>query len=143
MQDGASSHTAQTVVSYLDTYLGKRRWIRDWPPLSPDLNPLDFGIWSILKTKVGERGPKSPPDLKAFIMQEVKNLSVETVRKCAGELPRRLECMVERKGGRVWIHDGGENRPQRLRIYFCDYRFFSAGTYGPPNLHVQISPYFS
>ena len=99
MQDGASSHTAQTVVSYLDTYLGKRRWIRDWPPLSPDLNPLDFGIWSILKTKVGERGPKSPPDLKAFIMQEVKNLSVETVRKCVDELPRRLECLVECKGG--------------------------------------------
>ena len=51
-QDGAPAHTANTT----------QQWFRDkniafiskeqWPPSSPDLNPMDYSVWSILEQKV-------------------------------------------------------------------------------------------
>ena len=32
------------------TSLGRNE--EEWPPSTPDLNPLDFGIWSYLESKV-------------------------------------------------------------------------------------------
>ena len=46
-QGGASSHASGETTDFLNTYLGEERWARDGPPPSPDLNPLDFGIWPI------------------------------------------------------------------------------------------------
>ena len=31
----------------------------EWPPSSPDLNPLDFSIWSILEANVNKTPHKS------------------------------------------------------------------------------------
>ena len=98
MQDGASSHTGEKSTRFLDSYLGKRRWIRERPPQSPDLNPLDFCIWSILKEKVADRRPGSLSDLKATVMQEAENLSAETTRKAVDQVPARLESLIARNG---------------------------------------------
>ena len=98
MQDGASSHTAGDVSSYLDKYLGKRRWIRDWPPSSPDLNPLDFGIWAILKADVSKQSPKSLPELKMCIMKAVQSLPPELIKNTIDQVPARLDALVESDG---------------------------------------------
>ena len=50
-QDGATSHTANRVQE-----CSKRNmtgyWPKElWPPSFPDLNPIDFAIWSILESK--------------------------------------------------------------------------------------------
>ena len=55
-QDGAPSHRANTVQDYLTRKL-KRRFIRAEefvPPSSPDLNPLDYFYWDLVKRKVYE-----------------------------------------------------------------------------------------
>ena len=50
-QDGASIHTTDRVMRYLDGQFGPRVISRkkiqgtDWPPRSPDLNPCDFFLW--------------------------------------------------------------------------------------------------
>ena len=42
-QDGARSHTAKTVQTWLKDQFGKKFIDKDmWPPQSPDLNPCDF-----------------------------------------------------------------------------------------------------
>ena len=54
--DGAPSHYTRYVMQHLnDTYLN--RWMgRDstinWPPRSPDLTPLDFCLWGLMKSEV-------------------------------------------------------------------------------------------
>ena len=53
MQDGARAHTAKLTVKILK---GKKQ-LRllepyHWPPNSPDLNLVDFGIWGILEQNV-------------------------------------------------------------------------------------------
>ena len=50
-QDGATAHTAKMVQACCKDNF-KSFWSKElWPPSSPDLNPMDFGIWSILRRK--------------------------------------------------------------------------------------------
>ena len=50
-QDGATAHTAKLVQAWCKGHF-KSFWSKElWPPSSPDLNPMDFGIWSILEQK--------------------------------------------------------------------------------------------
>ena len=54
-QDGARSHTAKHTMAYFDENLPEQAEIllpEDWPPHSPDLNPMDYCIWSSLARKV-------------------------------------------------------------------------------------------
>ena len=50
-QDGAKVHRTKRALKYLDGQFGPRMFALDsvqgveWPPRSPDLNPLDFFVW--------------------------------------------------------------------------------------------------
>ena len=54
-QDGARSHTAKHTMAYFDENLPEQAEIllpEDWPPQSPDFNPMDYCVWSSLARKV-------------------------------------------------------------------------------------------
>lgn len=53
MQDGAPAHAARRTMEDLD-----RRGIRilDWPPYSPDLNPIE-NVWKLMKDHIQEFFP--------------------------------------------------------------------------------------
>ena len=61
VQDGASSHTCSLTQNFLKEKLGRHGFVnnKQWPPKSPDLNPLDYHFWDALKEKVYE-GRKEP-----------------------------------------------------------------------------------
>ena len=50
MEDGATSHTTVEVMVWLNAKFRSRVISRkaevEWPPYSPDLNPLDYIFWS-------------------------------------------------------------------------------------------------
>ena len=54
--DGTTSHYTRHVMQHLnDTF--PNRWIGrgstiNWPPRSPDLTPLDFCLWDLMKSEV-------------------------------------------------------------------------------------------
>ena len=55
-QDDAPPHYARSVRNYLEEVFNNR-WISrrgpiEWPPRSPDLNPLDFFLWGYLKRRL-------------------------------------------------------------------------------------------
>ena len=55
-QDGAPAHYAVSVRKwlnehFLDRWIGRRGFVK-WPVRSPDLTPLDFFLWRILKNQV-------------------------------------------------------------------------------------------
>ena len=55
MQDGATSHTSKLVQNFLEETIPQRYVKKDqWPPKSPDANPLDYYFWSRVKDKVYE-----------------------------------------------------------------------------------------
>ena len=51
-QDGATAHTAEKNIEYLTESMPQLIPPDYWPPSSPDLNPLDYVLWSVLKQKV-------------------------------------------------------------------------------------------
>ena len=69
MQDNAPCHKAKGVL----TWLGKRNVIiLEWPPQSPDLNPLE-NLWAILFSAVKEKYDQninSLQDLRVALKQE-------------------------------------------------------------------------
>jgi transposase len=82
-QDGAPPHFATIVRNYLhEQFPG--RWIGrlgpiEWPPRSPDLNPLDFFLWGPLKSVVYRNRPRNIDELKEAIRQEIHNIPRETL----------------------------------------------------------------
>ena len=53
VQDSAPSHHANQVQNFLKQNL-KSRFVKntDWPPKSPDFNPLDYYFWDRIQEKV-------------------------------------------------------------------------------------------
>lgn len=101
-QDGAPAHFSLTVRAFLDQHF-PGRWIGRngpiaWPPRSPDLTPMDYSIWGILKEKVFTRRPKSIPEMRQFIVEEFQLLSVELCQKICRSVPKRLQRCADVEG---------------------------------------------
>ena len=80
VQDGTPCHTTDHNMRYLDRLFGDRviskRSIRgrELPARSPDLNPLDFCVWGVLKSKVYTPKPRTMVELRNNITREVAQL---------------------------------------------------------------------
>lgn len=95
--DGAKAHTARLVKNLLEDNDVE---LLDWPARSPDLNPIE-NIWSILKSRVYKRKPKTVEELEDFIFEEWENLDDEMVGRVAASFTNRLEDVIERNGSAV------------------------------------------
>ena len=51
-QDGAPAHRARHTITYLEQKKPDFIPPTVWPPNSPDLNPVDYSIWSVMQEKV-------------------------------------------------------------------------------------------
>lgn len=98
-QDGATSHTAKMVQAFCKEHF-KGFWPKElWPPSSPDLNPMDFGIWSILERKACATNHKGLESLKRALVKCWDEISSETVRATCSQVPSRLRSVIRAKGG--------------------------------------------
>ena len=96
-QDGAPSRRSKQTFSYLRN--NTPAFIGEWPPKSPDLNPLDYSIWSILAQDVNSQNPEDYNDLRACITRAVKKLDQETASKACGEFAMRIDLCISERGG--------------------------------------------
>lgn len=98
-QDGAPSHTAKKVQAWCEQAF-QGFWPRQmWPPSSPDLNVMDFSIWSILEGKVGTKTYSNINTLKAAIEAAWSELDAEVIRTSCSSVQRRLKQVIAAKGG--------------------------------------------
>jgi hypothetical protein len=62
-QDGAPAHTANSTQQFIESNMAAH-WSKPvWPLCSQDLNPLDYGIWGVMQTKVNATSHKSKSTL--------------------------------------------------------------------------------
>ena len=56
VQDGASAHTSDVCQNYLQDVMGNGDLVKktQWPPKSPDLNPLEYHVWKAIEEKIHE-----------------------------------------------------------------------------------------
>ena len=99
-QDSAPAHKAKTTQEWCRANLSDFIPESLWPPSSPDLNPLDYSIWSILEAKVNAQRHYTIESLKASLLREWDQLSIENVRAAIDVWPKRLKAVVNQKGGR-------------------------------------------
>ena len=98
-QDGAPAHTSKLTQSFCDAVF-PQFWDKNmWPPSSPDLNVMDFSIWSILERRACQKNLRCVDALKVALRSAWETISEEEVRAACGSTVKRLMAMVKAKGG--------------------------------------------
>ena len=98
-QDGATSHSVKTVQAFCKQHF-KGFWLKElWPPSSPDLNPMDYSISSILESKACAMSHTSIDSLKRKLVKCWDEIDSETVRTACTQITCRLKQVVKARGG--------------------------------------------
>lgn len=101
MHDGAPPHITEGVRNFLtDNFFG---WmgrgngsILQWPPRSPDFNPLDLFVWGYLSDLVYLIKPTSIDDLQMKIIEAVDNITADMLTKVQDNFMKRVKkCLGE------------------------------------------------
>jgi hypothetical protein len=105
MQDNASIHTAHKVRNWFSDH-GIAR-ITDWPPYSPDLNPIEH-IWWELKTRLFKMFPEIANDtseseearerLESALQAAWDTIDQEAFDKLGSTMGHRIEACIAAKG---------------------------------------------
>ena len=99
-QDSAPAHKAKVVQEWCQAEIPDFITSSQWPPSSPDLNPLDYAIWGILEAKVNAIKNTSLDSLKKCLRAEWGKLSMNHVRDSIASWRCRLKAVVKKRGGR-------------------------------------------
>ena len=97
-QDGAAAHTANATQAYCKEKFPKFWPKSEWPPNSPDLNPLDYFAWGHLQAEVDKKKPKRLDTLKVAIKKSVEELPMEMARKALAGFRKRARLCIQEDG---------------------------------------------
>lgn len=100
-QDSAPSHKARMTQIFLENHVPRFISSQQWPPYSPDLNPMDFSVWSILEAAVSTKRYESVDTLKAALRREWKRIPQTHLRAACDAFVGRLEAVIRAKGGHI------------------------------------------
>ena len=100
-QDSAPSHGSNFTQSWIQRKIPSFISKEDWPARSPDLNPLDYSIWSILENKACSSPHPNLETLKAKLLKEWAAIPQETLRAACASFTDRLKAVVKNKGGYI------------------------------------------
>jgi inhibitor of nuclear factor kappa-B kinase subunit alpha len=100
-QDGAPAHTAHQTQQWLaencPDFIGKD----EWPPNSPDLNPLDFCVWGMMLQQYEKHTPKptTVAELKTVLQSIWDKLPQQPIQKAVTAFRKRLQACITASGG--------------------------------------------
>jgi transposase len=100
-QDGAPAHTSKQTQDWLQQncpeFIGKE----EWPPNSPDLNPLDYFVWSAMLEKYQKMlpKPKTIAELKTVLDEIWSSLPQQSIEKAVLAFRKRLQACIQSDGG--------------------------------------------
>ena len=100
-QDGAPAHTACQTQEWLAAHCPDFVNEDQWPPNSPDLNPLDYCIWGLMLAAYKKQRPKpsNKAELKAVLQTIWDSLPQESIDKAVLGFRKRLLACVRVNGG--------------------------------------------
>ncbi|KAF2363332.1 hypothetical protein FHG87_005911 [Trinorchestia longiramus] len=67
--DSASAHKAKVVQQWCQANFPAMITSKEWPPYSPDLNPRDFSVWSVLESTACTKSHKNLDVLKRVLQK--------------------------------------------------------------------------
>ena len=96
-QDNDSKHTAKKTKQWMkDNDIA----LLDWPPQSPDLNPIEH-LWDHIKKQLCkyETLAKGVWEIWERVSEVWENIEPEVCQNLIESMPRRLEAVIKAKGG--------------------------------------------
>ena len=73
-------------------------WAFEWPARSPDLSPMDFFLWGLLKNMVYKEKPRSIPDIRRVIADKIATIGVGLCQKVCRSIAATLASCIEHNG---------------------------------------------
>ena len=98
-QDSAPAHRAKTTQDWCRTNFPDFITVDEWPPYSPDLNPMDYAVWSILEARVCAKRHRNVDDLKRSLQAAWEDMPIEFLRATVDNFPKRLRACIKSRGG--------------------------------------------
>jgi hypothetical protein len=98
-QDSAPAHRARETVELLQHSTPGFITPLQWPPNSPDLNPVDYKIWSVLQERVYRGRIRDVNHLKERLVEEWSRFDQDIVDRAVKEWRVRLRACVQADGG--------------------------------------------
>lgn len=95
-QDNAPCHTAKLVTKWVSNK--SIPLITDWPPQSPDLNPIE-NLWDHVDRELSKLHCTSRAELWKSIKQIWEAIPLRLIKKLVLSIPNRLDSVIENKGG--------------------------------------------
>lgn len=98
-QDSAPAHRARETVELLSRETPDFITPLLWPPNSPDLNPVDYKVWSVLQERVYRGRIRDVEHLKVRLVEEWRLFSQNIVDAAVKQWRVRLRACVKADGG--------------------------------------------
>ncbi|GFU58294.1 DUF4817 domain-containing protein [Trichonephila clavipes] len=107
-QDGATCHTARATIDLLKDTFGDRLISRfgpgNWPPRSCDLTPLDYFLWSYVKSLVYADKPQTLDHLEENICRVIADIRPQMLEKVIENWASRLDYIPASRGSHARNH---------------------------------------
>ena len=92
-----SRMTQRWIQAHIPAFISKE----EWPSRSPDLNPLDFSVWSILESKACRTSHDSLENLNSKLQREWALITQEVLCASCNVFQGRLKQIIKPKGGHI------------------------------------------
>lgn len=96
-QDNDPKHTAKKSQAFFRSCRIKQL---EWPPQSPDLNPLE-NLWAILDNRINKSGVTNKNSYFEALQLAWENLDPQHLKNLIESIPRRLQKVIEAKGNQI------------------------------------------
>lgn len=106
--DGAPAHNSIVVRNWLNLnfpqmWIGRNSPLHEWPPRSPDITPMDFYFWGVIKNRVYKTRPRNRQELCEKITEACREVTPVELRRVLNHKRKRVEKCIRLNGGLVEI----------------------------------------
>ncbi len=99
MHDNARPHVARICINALGA---QHVNVLDWPPYSPDLNPIEH-LWDMLDRQVRAHTPppRTHAELRQMLIEEWHNIPQWRINRLISSMQRRVAAVTRARGGHI------------------------------------------
>lgn len=100
-QDGAPAHRSRQTIAFLTANVPEFIEPENWPPNSPDLNPVDYSVWGSLQQLVYRQKIRDLDHLKGVLTSCWEQIGQDLIDKAINQWLSRISLVIRAKGGHI------------------------------------------